>query len=153
MKYTTSKRLKIQKIQINQSYIEKLFDDCNKLYFNNKLPKLPINLITSSKVNGDFTFDVDFNINKITNMSIQINALNERSNNRLTATMVHEMLHYKVALELSEDEIKKAVWYYNDGQIDLFNKIMYADKYAHTGKWLDYVNEINSVYKLNINLK
>ena len=153
MKYTNNKRLILQQVQVDQSYVEKLFSDCNWLYFDNKLPVIPIKLINSATVNGNFNFDVDFNTNQLNNMFIEINAKNKRTRSKLIATMVHEMLHYKVALEISESDIKKAVWYFKDGQQDKFNELMYAANYAHTGKWLDYANTINNKYKLNINLK
>lgn len=153
MKYTNSKRLKLQQIEIDQSYIEKLYTDCNILYFENKLPPIDLKIIKSSTVNGDFTYDINFDDFKLSNMFIQINAANKRTRKNLIATMVHEMLHYKVALELSPDDIKKAVWYYKDNQVDKFNELMYAGEYAHTGKWLDYANAINNTYKLDIHLK
>lgn len=153
MKYTNSKRLQVQQVEITQSYVEKLFNDCNLLYFNNKLPPIPITLITSTIVNGDFTYDINFETNMLLNMQIQINTSNRRTRNKLIATMVHEMLHYKVALELTPEEIKRAGWYYKDGQLEKFNEIMHAGQYAHTNKWLEYANTINNTYNLNINLK
>lgn len=153
MKYTNNKRLHSQLTELNQEFAEKLFKDCNILYFNNELPDIPITLIKSDTVNGNFTFNIDFNTNSLNNLSIQLNTKNKRTKNKLIATMVHEMLHYKVALEITADDIKRAIWYYNNEQIDKFNEIMYAEKHAHSKNWLKYANIINNKYNLDINLK
>lgn len=153
MKYTNTKKLQAQKMEITPAIIEKLFDDCNTLYFENKLPKIPITTINSTEINGNFIYDIDFDNATLTNMYIQINVANKRTRDKLINTMVHEMIHYLVATELSQDELKKAIWYFKDNQLDLFNKIMYSGEYAHTNKWLDYAKTINNKYSLNVQLK
>ena len=64
--------------------------------------------------------------------------------------MLHEMLHYKVFLELTGGEIAAAFDAYNKENTDLFNKILYLENYAHGNKWNSYVTDINNKYNLKI---
>ena len=60
------------------------------------------------------------------------------------------MTHYKVFLELTSSDVSAAFDAYNSKNMDLFNKILYLENYAHQNKWNFYIDAINNKYKLNI---
>lgn len=151
MKYTNKKRLAVQEFEITKELAENLFAECNKLFFNSELPDIPIEIISSDTLNGDFKYDVDFGHGKLTNFKIQISNSRKRTKCKYVSTMVHEMLHYLVVSEITPDIIDEAIWYYKDNNTDKFNELLYNDKYAHTGKWLAQADYINKVYGIKIN--
>ena len=137
--------------ELTDKYLNKLFDALNNIYFDNALIKIPVNIIENNEVNGYFKFDVDFQNKILKNPRIEISKTHKRPYEALEKTLLHEMIHYKVFLELTGDEINSAFNAYNDKNIDLFNKILYLENYAHENKWNFYVNDINNKYNLNIN--
>ncbi len=151
MKYTNTKRIKEQVVIINQAYVEKLFNDCNLLYFENKLTPIPINIINSVEVNGDFTFNIDFDKKVIDSMVIQINQLRPRTQNQLISTMVHEMIHYVVTSQFKPELIDEAIWYYKNNNREKFDQLLLVGKYAHSGKWAEVAKSLVDKYNLKIN--
>lgn len=100
MQYTNKKRLKIQEIEINDEIASSLFLECNRLFFDNKIPEIPIEIIESDTMNGDLKYDVDLNNKTISNYRIQISKSRKRTKKAFISTMIHEMLHYEVVSEI-----------------------------------------------------
>ncbi len=136
--------------ELTEKYLSKIFDACNNMYFDNSLIKIPVNIIDSSEVNGYFKFDIDFENKILKNPRIEISKTHKRPYEALERTMLHEMLHYRIFLELTGGEIAAAFDAYNKENTDLFNKILYLENYAHGNKWNSYVTDINNKYNLKI---
>lgn len=151
MQYTNKKRLSVQEFEINDEIASNLFLECNRLFFNNKIPEIPIEIIESNTLNGDLKYDVDLDKKTISNYKIQISKSRKRTRKAFISTMIHEMLHYEVVSEIPKEQIDQAAWYYQEGNIDKFNKLLYNDKYAHSGEWAVKADNINKLYGIKIN--
>lgn len=136
--------------ELTEKYLSKIFDTCNNLYFENSLIKIPVTVIENETVNGYFKFDIDFENKILKNPRIEISKTHKRPYKALERTMLHEMVHYKVFLELTDAEIVAAFDAYNTENTDLFNKILYLENYAHENKWNSYITDINNKYNLKI---
>ena len=136
--------------ELTEKYLSKIFDTCNNLYFENSLIKIPVTVIENETVNGYFKFDIDFENKILKNPRIEISKTHKRPYEALERTMLHEMVHYKVFLELTGDEIAAAFDAYNTENTDLFNKILYLENYAHKNKWNSYITNINNKYNLKV---
>lgn len=136
--------------ELSENYLSKIFDACNNLYFENSLIKIPVTVIENETVNGYFKFDIDFENKILKNPRIEISKTHKRPYEALERTMLHEMVHYKVFLELTGVEIAAAFDAYNTENTDLFNKILYLENYAHENKWNSYITYINNKYNLKI---
>jgi len=151
MQYTNKKRLSVQEFEINDEIASNLFLECNRLFFDNKIPEIPIEIIESNTLNGDLKYDVDLDKKTISNYKIQISKSRKRTRKAFISTMIHEMLHYEVISEIPKEQIDQAAWYYQEGDIDKFNKLLYNDKYAHSGEWAVKADNINKLYGIKIN--
>lgn len=151
MQYTNKKRLSVQEFEINDEIASSLFLECNRLFFDNKIPEIPIEIIESNTLNGDLKYDVDLEKKTISNYKIQISKSRKRTKKAFISTMIHEMLHYEVVSEIPKEQIDQAAWYYQEGDIDKFNKLLYNDKYAHSGEWAVKADNINKLYGIKIN--
>lgn len=151
MQYTNKKRLAVQEFEITQELAENLYAECNRLFFNNDLPHIPIEIITDDDINGDFKYDVDFENGKLNNFRIQISNARKRTKAKYISTIVHEIIHYLVVSEITPATIDEAIWYYKDNNQDKFDELLYNNKYAHTGKWSTKADYINKVYGIKIN--
>jgi hypothetical protein len=151
MQYTNKKRLSVQEFEINDEIASNLFLECNRLFFDNKIPEIPIEIIESDTLNGDLKYDVDLDKKTISNYKIQISKSRKRTRKAFISTMIHEMLHYEVVSEIPKEQIDQAAWYYQEGDIDKFNKLLYNDKYAHSGEWAVKADNINKLYGIKIN--
>ena len=151
MQYTNKKRLSVQEFEINDEIASSLFLECNRLFFDNKIPEIPIEIIESNTLNGDLKYDVDLDKKTISNYKIQISKSRKRTRKAFISTMIHEMLHYEVVSGISKEQIDQAAWYYQEGDIDKFNKLLYNDKYAHSGEWAVKADNINKLYGIKIN--
>ena len=151
MQYTNKKRLNVQEFEINEEIASNLFLECNRMFFDNKIPEIPIEIIESDTLNGDLKYDVNMDKKSISNYKIQISKSRKRTKKAFISTMIHEMLHYEVISEIPKERIDEAVWYYHEGDIEKFNKLLYADKYAHTGEWALKADNINKLYGIKIN--
>ena len=151
MQYTNKKRLNVQEFEINDEIASNLFLECNRLFFDNKIPEIPIEIIESDTLNGDLKYDVDLDKKTISNYKIQISKSRKRTRKAFISTMIHEMLHYEVISEIPKEQIDQAAWYYQEGDIDKFNKLLYNDKYAHSGEWAVKADNINKLYGIKIN--
>lgn len=151
MQYTNKKRLSVQEFEINGEIASSLFLECNRLFFDNKIPEIPIEIIESNTLNGDLKYDVDLDKKTISNYKIQISKSRKRTKKAFISTMIHEMLHYEVVSEIPKEQIDQAAWYYQEGDIDKFNKLLYNDKYAHSGEWAVKADNINKLYGIKIN--
>lgn len=151
MQYTNKKRLSVQEFEINDEIASSLFLECNRLFFDNKIPEIPIEIIESNTLNGDLKYDVDLDKKTISNYKIQISKSRKRTKKAFISTMIHEMLHYEVISEIPKEQIDQAAWYYQEGDIDKFNKLLYNDKYAHSGEWAVKADNINKLYGIKIN--
>lgn len=151
MKYTNKKRQAVQEFEITQADAENLFAECNRLFFNNDLSEIPIAITNSQTMNGDFKYDVDFESKKLTNFRIEISNNRLRTKSKYMATMIHEMLHYQIIANITPDTINEAIWYYYENNNDKFNELLYNDKFAHTGEWLEKAETINKLYGIKIN--
>lgn len=136
--------------ELTEKYLSKIFDTCNDLYFENSLIKIPVTVIENETVNGYFKFDIDFENKILKNPRIEISKTHKRPYEALERTILHEMVHYKVFLELTGVEIAAAFDAYNTENTDLFNKILYLENYAHENKWNSYITDINNKYNLKI---
>lgn len=136
--------------ELTEKYLSKIFDACNNLYFENSLIKIPVTVIENETVNGYFKFNIDFENKILKNPRIEISKTHKRPYAALERTMLHEMVHYKVFLELTGTEIAAAFNAYNTENTDLFNKILYLENYAHENKWNSYITYINNKYNLKI---
>lgn len=136
--------------ELTEKYLSKIFDTCNNLYFENSLIKIPVTVIENETVNGYFKFDIDFENKILKNPRIKISKTHKRPYEALERTILHEMVHYKVFLELTSVEIAAAFDAYNTENTDLFNKILYLENYAHENKWNSYITYINNKYNLKI---
>ena len=96
-------------------------------------------------------YDVDLDKKTISNYKIQISKNRKRTRKAFISTMIHEMLHYEVISEIPKEQIDQAAWYYQEGDIDKFNKLLYNDKYAHSGEWAVKADNINKLYGIKIN--
>lgn len=151
MQYTNKKRLSVQEFEINEEIASNLFLECNRLFFDNKIPEIPIEIIESDTLNGDLKYDVDLNKKTISNYKIQISKSRKRTKKAFISTMVHEMLHYEVVSEIPKEVIDKAAWYYQEGDTDTFDMLLYNNKYAHSGEWAIKADNINKLYGIKIN--
>lgn len=151
MQYTNKKRLNAQEFEINDEIAANIFAECNRLFFDNKLPEIPIEIIESDTLNGDLKYDVDLDKKTISNYKIQISKSRKRTKKAFISTMIHEMLHYEVVSEIPEEQIDQAAWYYQEGDVDKFNKLLYNDIYAHSGEWAVKADNINKLYGIKIN--
>lgn len=151
MQYTNKKRLSVQEFEINDEIASSLFLECNRLFFDNKIPEIPIEIIESDTLNGDLKYDVDLDKKTISNYKIQISKSRKRTKKAFISTMIHEILHYEVVSEIPKEQIDQAAWYYQEGDIDKFNKLLYNDKYAHSGEWAVKADNINKLYGIKIN--
>lgn len=138
------------KFELTEKYLNTIFDSCNNMYFDNFLIKIPVIVIENNDVNGYFKFDIDFENKILKNPRIEISKSHKRPYEAIERTMLHEMVHYKVFLELTGGEIAAAFDAFNTKNMELFNKILYLEDYAHQNKWSNYINAINNKYKLNI---
>lgn len=138
------------KFKLTQKYLEKTFDACNTIYFNNELIKIPILLTEDDSANGYFKFDIDFKNRLLNNPRIEISNKHRSKFVDLEQTILHEMIHYKVFMELSGEEINAAFSAYETKNTELFNRLLYLGDFAHINKWQEYKNSINNKYKMNI---
>lgn len=138
------------KFELTEKYLNTIFDSCNNMYFDNSLIKIPVIVIENNDVNGYFKFDIDFENKILKNPRIEISKSHKRPYEAIERTILHEMVHYKVFLELTGGEIAAAFDAFNTKNMELFNKILYLEDYAHQNKWSNYINAINNKYKLNI---
>lgn len=139
-------------INLTQEIADSLFAECNKTYFNNKLKKIPIILVSDIKNNGMFKFDIDLEHNTYTNMRIELSTGHRRTMDLYKNTMIHELTHYMVLAELTDKKKSESIEYYRDGLIDKFEKLLLIGQYAHTGKWKKTIQKINNTYHRDINI-
>ena len=138
------------KFILTEKYLEKIFDACNNMYFENSLTKIPVKIIDSEDANGYFKFDIDPENRILKNPRIEISKTHKLPYEILERTMIHEMVHYKIFLDLTEDEIFMAFNAYKFGNDELFNRLLGLGKYGHSGKWEEYIRNINNKYNLKI---
>lgn len=141
-----------EKILPTYQEILEMVAECNRLYFGNMLKPCAIQIKDMYNY-GEFHCDIDEKHNVIVNPLIVINISKARSKKKFMATIAHELLHYKVMSEIPTADIERAVELKNKGNLDIFNEIMFQDRYAHTGKWKTLAEDINRIYKLNIHLR
>lgn len=138
------------KFVLSENFLNKTFDVLNDIYFENSLIKIPVILVDNTEINGCFKFDVDFEHRLLKNPRIEISSTHKRPYAALEQTMIHEMVHYKVFLELTNEDISSAFDACESKNTELFNKLLYLDDFSHTNKWLTYIDAINNKYKLRI---
>ena len=63
------------------------------------------------------------------------------------------MIHYKIMSEIPQSDIKQALWYKDDGDMETYNKLMFQDEYVHSDKFKNIASLINKIYDLNIHLR
>ena len=137
---------------LTEQYLKKMFDSCNNMYFDNELIPIPVYIIDDETVNGYFKFDVDYENKLLKNPRIEISKkpvpyiMREK-------TMIHEMAHYKVFLDLSQEEINSAFNAHASGNMEDFYKILAMGDYGHNEKWKNVVETINNKYKLNVTVE
>lgn len=151
MKYTNKKRREAQEFTITDDLLANMFIECNKLYFDNSLPSIPLEIISDNSVNGNFVYNINYTDNTATNFKIQLSNARKRTKSEYIATIIHEILHYEVISKLPSLTIKEAAWYELNGNTDKADQLLYNNKYAHTGDWLEKANSINKLYGIKIN--
>jgi hypothetical protein len=76
-------------------YVQRKFDEYNKLYFNGELPSIPLKIDnTLGDVWGRFESLTDIRENTWTPVQILLNMQNLREETVLRNVFVHEMVHY-----------------------------------------------------------
>ena len=84
-------------MKITIELLEEKFEEYNELYFNDKLRKPKFGLLKSFRVYGQFSFFVYDTC--ISSRKLSISCYYDWEEEQLRNTMVHEMIHYKLAEE------------------------------------------------------
>lgn len=137
----------------NTDYLKHLFKSYNCMFFDNSLPEIPVIIIDSNTLNGSFKFDYDDKYRILKNPRIEISFSNQYTYNELETTMIHEMAHYKVFLNLTSETISKAFDAYDNNDIETFKILLAMDKYGHSDSWKSIINELNHKYNIKIDIR
>lgn len=86
-------------IHTSEEDLLKRFDEYNKLYFDGELRKIKIKLVHSRDVVGEFIHKMNKGTNTFRKKEIQIAENVDWTESDLKSTLVHEMIHYKLARE------------------------------------------------------
>ena len=81
------------------AYIEKNFEEFNKLLFGGELPKIPILLGRATRVIGSFTYRVHktFWGKKVySDLKLRFSTKFDLPENELQDVIIHEMIHYYI---------------------------------------------------------
>lgn len=152
MKIQNDKRRAAQLVAPSELNLQQMFAECNHLYFNDQLKEIPVEFEDNDVNYGEFYCDICKDAT-IQNMHIKIAQNHSRTLNEYKSTLVHEMIHYQIMSEIPQIDIKKALWYKEDGDIETYNKLLYQDNYIHSDKFKEIATLINNLYGLNIHLK
>ena len=128
-----------------------MFAECNRLYFNDELKEIPIEFEHNDVNYGEFYYDIT--PKGIDNCHIKIADNHERTKKEYVSTLVHEMIHYKIMSEIPQSDIKQALWYKDDGDMETYNKLLLQGEYVHSDKFKNIASLINKIYDLNIHLR
>lgn len=153
MKFINKKRREVQQITPTVELLQEMFAECNHLYFCDSLKPISIITFESNDNYGEFRCNLNEKNACLDNLQIAINISKPRTKSEYEATLIHEMIHYKVMSNLSSTTIKKSLWHKRNGDSELADKILYQGNYAHTNEWKTLAEDINRVYKLNIHLR
>jgi hypothetical protein len=90
------------RLNISKQYLKEKFIEYNKLYFDNKLPKVPIfTIINSKNLAGQYCakWGKKDGVLQITRHEIQIDENILWTEETLRSVLVHEMIHYYVEIQ------------------------------------------------------
>ncbi|MBQ2024888.1 MAG: SprT-like domain-containing protein [Paludibacteraceae bacterium] len=114
------------------AYIEKNFEEFNKLLFGGELPKIPILLGRATRVIGSFTYRVHktFWGKKVySDLKLRFSTKFDLPENELQDVIIHEMIHYYIHFKNLKD------------------------KSAHGPLFKDIMNQINKNFGRNISIR
>lgn len=151
MKIANDKRRAAQIVQPKDLNLQMMFAECNHLYFNDELKEIPIEFEPNNINYGEFYYDIT--PKGIDNCHIKIANNHERTKKEYLSTLVHEMIHYKIMSEITQSDIKQALWYKDDGDMETYNKLLFQGEYVHSDKFKNIASLINKIYDLNIHLR
>lgn len=129
------------KIKLDQA--TEILNRCLQDYFK-QLKPIPISVEPINEF-GIFKFDIDGA--SFVNPRIIISNKSFRTEENYKKTIIHELLHYSVFSDLTDNEITTAIM---SNDQDLFDRITETGKYAHGEKWNSKKTTINNIYNLNI---
>lgn len=129
------------KIKLDQA--TEILNRCLQDYFK-QLKPIPITVEPINEF-GIFKFDIDGT--SFVNPRIIISNKKFRTEENYKKTIIHELLHYSVFSDLTDNEITTAI---TSNDQDLFDRITETGKYAHGEKWNSKKTTINNIYNLNI---
>ena len=129
------------KIKLDQA--TEILNRCLQDYFK-QLKPIPI---TVEPINEFGIFKFDISGNSFINPQIIISNKKFRTEENYKKTIIHELLHYSVFSDLTDNEITTAI---TSNDQDLFDRITETGKYAHGEKWNSKKTAINNIYNLNI---
>lgn len=153
MRFVNKKRREAQKYNPTLEDLVNIFFECNKLYFNDELPEIPIETMNSEKDYGELEYRINSEQKRFDILKIKIDISHERTKKNYISTMIHEMIHYKIFKEIEQETIKRALWEKNNGNTQLFNELLYQENFAHSKDFIKIANNINKIYGLNIHLR
>ena len=87
-------------------YIEKKFDEFNRLIFEGKLPRIPIELSNAKTFLGQCVYKKrrrPFGKPKLYDFRLRINTRIDLPEQELEDTIIHEMIHYYIGYNKLED--------------------------------------------------
>ena len=84
-------------------YLNRRFDYYNNLCFEGKLPKIPVELTTSKRFLGNFSYRKNRLTRKCTDVKIKSNRLMDCDEAMLDDTLIHEMIHYYIFVNKIKD--------------------------------------------------
>lgn len=142
---------------LTRKLAEDTFDRCNEKYFDGKLRKIPVKVSARKNVRGYFKFDIDLDNRRLLPKYIMLSDMYDTTQDELTNTMVHEMLHYHVLCNL--DWVSSKDW---DGARSMLEKAdrnntsvsvtklwrmlnLSDDKY-HGGLWKSNADRLNEKF-------
>lgn len=129
--------------KINVERATEILNNCLQKYFKQLKPiKISVEPINEF---GIFKFDISGN--SFINPQIIISNKSFRTENSYKNTILHELIHYSVFSDLTDNEITTAI---TSNDQDLFDRITETGKYAHGEKWNSKKTTINNIYNLNI---
>ena len=117
---------------VTDKIIKEKFNEYNKLYFNNELPKCKCKTVKTFTYGGKFSFNISkWGGKKMTYKTLEVSENFDWDEVQLKNIIVHEMLHYYLAFK--------------------FKSI--KEQMNHEGDFIIYMNKFNKIYDLNITIK
>lgn len=138
-------------VKYTSEFLNQKFNEYNEKYFNGSLEKIPLRWKTMKSKNGYFKHGFNIFSQKIIFYEIALNKNTLTTIENFRNTFVHEMLHYYVNANVTEDQINYANSVGKCGSRSWNNAMEWGDTACHEGTWKRLATELNRKYKeLNI---